>query len=260
MTDSTQKPATPAGKAAPARAAQQSPRRRAREFAISGPHQWASAAPTIPIEAHACMRSPASTRPTATLPRSLLLMGILEAARHWSRPSSRTSTASKFDELSPIEASILLLGGLRTAAHPETPYRVVINEAIELASPTAAPTGHKYGNGVLDVRCKAAPGRVEARQPPLIAQIPACLSGIRADRAAFRPRYPRRCSAGDDCALPFALSPGMELAITTDMWVRARIPARHRPRPVGLEDAGGQSFPIRGDGAARNGAAFAGAA
>ncbi|MCW5626731.1 MAG: transcription antitermination factor NusB [Burkholderiales bacterium] len=53
-------------------------------------------------------------------------------------------------ELSPVEHAILLLGALELAAHPETPYRVVINEAIDLAKTFGGTDGHKYVNGVLD--------------------------------------------------------------------------------------------------------------
>jgi N utilization substance protein B len=52
--------------------------------------------------------------------------------------------------LSPVERSILLLGAYELAHCPETPYRVVINEAVELAKTYGGTDGHKYVNGVLD--------------------------------------------------------------------------------------------------------------
>jgi transcription antitermination protein NusB len=54
------------------------------------------------------------------------------------------------DELSPIEHSILLLGGYELMRELEVPYRVVINEAVELAKSYGGTDGHKYVNGVLD--------------------------------------------------------------------------------------------------------------
>ena len=45
---------------------------------------------------------------------------------------------------------ILLLAGHELRTHPEVPYRVVINEAIELAKAFGGTDGHKYVNGVLD--------------------------------------------------------------------------------------------------------------
>lgn len=55
-----------------------------------------------------------------------------------------------FAELSPIEGCILLLGAHEMADSPETPVRVVMNEAIELAKTFGGTDGHKYVNGVLD--------------------------------------------------------------------------------------------------------------
>jgi transcription antitermination protein NusB len=56
----------------------------------------------------------------------------------------------KFAELSPIERAILLLAGYELTHQIDIPYRVVINEAIELAKSFGGTDGHKYVNGVLD--------------------------------------------------------------------------------------------------------------
>ncbi|MEA3155447.1 MAG: transcription antitermination protein NusB [Betaproteobacteria bacterium] len=53
-------------------------------------------------------------------------------------------------ELSPIERGILLLGSYELMRELEVPYRVVINEAVELAKVYGGTDGHKYVNGVLD--------------------------------------------------------------------------------------------------------------
>ena len=55
-----------------------------------------------------------------------------------------------FSELSPIEASVLLAGAFELGNYPQTPYRVIINESIELAKAYGGTDGHKYVNGVLD--------------------------------------------------------------------------------------------------------------
>ena len=49
----------------------------------------------------------------------------------------------------PVERAVLRLGAYELAHHPEVPYRVVINEAVELAKLFGAEEGHKYVNGVL---------------------------------------------------------------------------------------------------------------
>jgi N utilization substance protein B len=53
-------------------------------------------------------------------------------------------------ELSPVERGILLLATFELKNAPDIPYRVVINEAIELAKEFGGTDGHKYVNGVLD--------------------------------------------------------------------------------------------------------------
>ena len=54
------------------------------------------------------------------------------------------------NELSPIEFSVLLLAAFELSHHQEVPYRVVINEAVELAKTFGGTDGHKFVNGVLD--------------------------------------------------------------------------------------------------------------
>jgi N utilization substance protein B len=53
-------------------------------------------------------------------------------------------------ELSPIERSILIIGAWELLHQPETPYRVVLNEAVELAKTYGGTDGHRFVNGVLD--------------------------------------------------------------------------------------------------------------
>jgi len=53
-------------------------------------------------------------------------------------------------ELDPIELTILRLGTYELVQRLEIPYRVVINEAVELAKTFGAEEGHKYVNGILD--------------------------------------------------------------------------------------------------------------
>ena len=56
----------------------------------------------------------------------------------------------KVSALSPVERAVLLLGAYELQHRLETPYRVVINEAVELAKAYGGTDGHKYVNGVLD--------------------------------------------------------------------------------------------------------------
>ncbi|TAN49488.1 MAG: transcription antitermination factor NusB [Methylococcaceae bacterium] len=53
-------------------------------------------------------------------------------------------------ELDPVEQAILRLGTYELMHRPELPYRVTINECINLAKRYGATDGHKYVNGILD--------------------------------------------------------------------------------------------------------------
>jgi N utilization substance protein B len=52
--------------------------------------------------------------------------------------------------LSPVERVILLIGAYELAERPETPFKVVLNEAIELGKSFGGTDGHKFVNGVLE--------------------------------------------------------------------------------------------------------------
>lgn len=66
------------------------------------------------------------------------------------------------DTIDPVERAILRLGVFELLYKPEMPYRVVINEAINLAKEFGADGSHKYINGIMD---KVAQGKrvVEVR-------------------------------------------------------------------------------------------------
>lgn len=54
------------------------------------------------------------------------------------------------DSVDPVEISVLRLATFEFMQLPEIPYRVVLNEAVELAKSFGGEQGHKYVNGVLD--------------------------------------------------------------------------------------------------------------
>ncbi|NCF10117.1 MAG: transcription antitermination factor NusB [Gammaproteobacteria bacterium] len=53
-------------------------------------------------------------------------------------------------QVDPVERAILRVGAFELAHRPEVPYRVVINEGVELAKRFGAEQGHRFVNGVLD--------------------------------------------------------------------------------------------------------------
>jgi N utilization substance protein B len=125
-----------------------SPRRRAREFVVQGLYQHLvggqdEAAIQVQAEGVAGFDK-CDTALYATLLRESLA-GAADFAVLLGPHLDRA-----WSEVSPIERGILLLGACELKNHPETPYRVVINEAIELAKTYGGTDGHKFVNGVLD--------------------------------------------------------------------------------------------------------------
>lgn len=125
-----------------------SARRRAREFVLQGLYQWrVGGADEASIESYA-----PEMEGFAKADREFFV-GTLRGVIGQREPLVAQITAHldrPFSELSPIEACVLMMGAFEMNHHPETPYRVIINEAIELAKSFGGTDGHKYVNGVLD--------------------------------------------------------------------------------------------------------------
>ncbi|MCP5267531.1 MAG: transcription antitermination factor NusB [Zoogloeaceae bacterium] len=155
MSDTKKKPAAKTGTS-------KSPRRRAREFALQGLYQWkVGGADEAAIEAH--MQGIAGFDKADRNFFLDILRGVLKL-REPLCDAIQQHIDRGMDELSPIEACILLVGAYELQAHPETPYRVIINEAIELTKSYGGTDGHKYVNGVLDkLAAKYRPVEVEER-------------------------------------------------------------------------------------------------
>ena len=62
----------------------------------------------------------------------------------------------KLEELSPVEHAILRISSFELMFDMTIPYRVAINEGVELAKLYGGTDGHKYINGVLDKVAAAA--------------------------------------------------------------------------------------------------------
>jgi transcription antitermination protein NusB len=78
-----------------------------------------------------------------------LLHGVIERA-----PQLEEAVQPFLDrpvgQLSPIERALLLMAAYELTVSLDVPYRVVINEAVELAKAYGGTDGYKYVNGVLD--------------------------------------------------------------------------------------------------------------
>ena len=56
----------------------------------------------------------------------------------------------KLEEISPIEHAVMWIGAYEFQQCPDVPWRVVLNECIELAKEFGGTDGHKYVNAVLN--------------------------------------------------------------------------------------------------------------
>ena len=159
------KPEAPAADALrpAAKPAAKSPRRRAREFALQGLYQWQlSGNDEAAIAAH--LRDSSGFDKADREFFVGLLHGVL-AQHALLQEQLQVYLDRPFAELSPVEASILLAGAYELSSYPQTPYRVIINEAIELTKSFGGTDGHKYVNGVLDkLAAKLRPVEVEAKR------------------------------------------------------------------------------------------------
>jgi transcription antitermination protein NusB len=124
------------------------PRRRSRELALQGLYQWLitaqdAGAIDAQLREHEGYEKCDSAHFDALLHGCVAQAAALDAAlaKHVDRPTR---------DLSPVEHSALLIGAYELAHCIEIPYKVVINEAVELAKAFGGTDGHKYVNGVLD--------------------------------------------------------------------------------------------------------------
>ena len=130
------------------KALNKSPRHRARELALQGIYQWlVTAGDDAQIEKQILAEKNLGRYDKELF--SKLLRGALKQhadleallTPHLDRPTA---------ELSHVEFAVLLLGAFELSHHHEVPYKVVINEAVELAKTFGGTDGHKFVNGVLD--------------------------------------------------------------------------------------------------------------
>ena len=138
-------------------------RRRAREFALQALYQWL-VNECGPDELLAQLKEHKDFAKADQALVEILLRGVTgdaDALRNRITPY----LDRPLKQLSPVEHALLLLAACELRDHPETPYKVVINEAVEVAKSFGGTDGHKYVNGVLDkLAAELRPGEVRARR------------------------------------------------------------------------------------------------
>ena len=140
-----------------------SARRRSRELALQGLYEWLiGGAETAVIDAH--MHEQDGYEKCDRAHYEALLNGCITECATFDAVLTR-HVDRKTSMLSPVEHAVLLIGVYELTHCLDIPYRVAINEAVELAKSFGGTDGHKYVNGVLD---KAAqdirPAEVAARR------------------------------------------------------------------------------------------------
>ena len=130
------------------RNASRSARRRARELALQGLYGWLLSGGEC-----AAIVSQLKSLPGYGQADEAYLLDLIQGTIG-SAESLRARFSDAIDrplaELSPVEHSILLIATFELVRRPEIPYKVIINEAIELAKGFGATDGFRYVNGVLD--------------------------------------------------------------------------------------------------------------
>jgi N utilization substance protein B len=123
-------------------------RRRSRELALQGLYQWfLNPSDVGEIDAH-IRDAPGFDKADRDHYESLLHGSVhhLEDLMHQIQPF----IDRPWGDLSPVEKSVLVLASHEMNTHSEIPYRVVINEAVELTKTFGGTDAFKFVNGVLD--------------------------------------------------------------------------------------------------------------
>jgi transcription antitermination protein NusB len=125
-----------------------SARRRSREVALQGLYEWlVSGAEAKLIDAHMHEQDGFDKCDAAHF--DALLHGCIAEAAEIDAALTR-HVDRKTSLLSPIEHGVLMIGVYELKHCIDIPYKVAINEAVELAKSFGGTDGHKYVNGVLD--------------------------------------------------------------------------------------------------------------
>ena len=129
------------------KAADKSARTRAREFALQALYQHlVGRNDTDSIDAFT--RDLVGFHKADSAHYDALLRGCIESAGVLDE-SILPLLDRQMAEISPVEHAVLWIGVYEFRHCPDVPYRVVINECIELAKAFGGTDGHKYVNGVL---------------------------------------------------------------------------------------------------------------
>ena len=127
-----------------------SARHNARRYAIQAMYQWQlTAAPLKDIENEFVRYQIDKDKKVELDYFKELIHGIPENQDELDR-SIRAYIDRPFNEIDPIELAVMRLAIYELIKRPDIPYRVVINEALQLTKKFGSIEGYKFVNGVLD--------------------------------------------------------------------------------------------------------------
>jgi len=123
-------------------------RRSARSFALQALYQWSMAGQDA-SEIEAQFRVDNDMGSTDVPLFSELLRGVTSGSRELDE-AYRPFLDRPLSDLDPVELNVLRIGAYELIHRLAVPYRVAINESVELAKIFGATESHKYVNGILD--------------------------------------------------------------------------------------------------------------
>jgi N utilization substance protein B len=130
------------------KAGSKSDRSRAREFAVQGLYQFIVGCNPVD-DVDAFTRDLAGFNKADAAHFDALLHGCADHARQLD-PLIQPLLDRPWTEISPIEHAVMWIGVYEMQNCPDVPWRVVINECVELAKEFGGTDGHKYVNAVLN--------------------------------------------------------------------------------------------------------------
>jgi N utilization substance protein B len=123
-------------------------RSRARQYALQALYQWQMTGQDIDVIQGQFLDDEALAKSDVGLFVNLL-RGIPRSLRSLD-DALNPCLDRPLEQIDPVERAVLRIGAYELLHHPDIPYRVVINEAVELSKRFGAEQGHRYVNGVLD--------------------------------------------------------------------------------------------------------------
>jgi transcription antitermination protein NusB len=127
-------------------------RHKARRFALQGLYEWQLSG-NQPFEIEARYRVENAMHKVDLAYFHELLHQVVAKNRELDN-AFESFLDRKMQQLDPVERNILRIGSYELIHHIEIPYKIILNEAVELAKDFGATDSYKYVNSILDELAK----------------------------------------------------------------------------------------------------------